>query len=55
VAARIARTLSELQVLDAVRAEQDALAGLEDALRRPLDGPELEVRTAPQPPEAVEK
>lgn len=43
VAAKIARTLTELQVLDAVRGVQDALAGLEDALRRPLEGPELDV------------
>ncbi len=43
VAARIARTLTELQVLDAVRGAQTALAGLEEALRRPVEGPELEV------------
>ena len=43
VGAKIARTLTELQVLDAVRGAQAALAGLEDALRRPLEGPELEV------------
>ncbi len=43
VAAKIARTLTELQVLEAVRGAQDALAGLEDALRRPIEGPELEV------------
>jgi outer membrane protein TolC len=43
VAARIGRTLSELQVLDAVRTAQEALAVLEDAMRRPLEGPELEV------------
>jgi CRISPR system Cascade subunit CasA len=41
VAARVAVTLAELQVLDAVRTAQDALATLEDALRRPLEGPEL--------------
>ena len=41
VAARIARTLTELQVLDAVRAAQEALGELEDAMRRPLEGPEL--------------
>jgi outer membrane protein, heavy metal efflux system len=41
VAARIARTLAELQVLEAVRGAQEALAGLEDAMRRPLEGPEL--------------
>ena len=46
VAAKIARTLTQLQVLDAVRAAQDALAGLEDALRRPIEGPELEVDVA---------
>jgi len=41
VAARVAHTLAELQVLDAVRTAQEALATLEDALRRPLEGPEL--------------
>jgi outer membrane protein TolC len=41
VAARVARTLAELQVLDAVRTTQESLANLEDALRRPLEGPEL--------------
>lgn len=41
VAARIARTLTELQVLDAVRGAQEALGELEDAMRRPLEGPEL--------------
>ncbi len=46
VAARIARTLTELQVLDAVRETQDALGGLEDAMRRPLEGPELSVDPA---------
>ena len=44
VAAKIARTLTELQVLDAVRGSQEALAGLEDALRRPLEGPEEELK-----------
>ncbi|TLY85595.1 MAG: TolC family protein [Gammaproteobacteria bacterium] len=41
VAARVAQTLAELQVLDSLRTAQDALAALEDALRRPLEGPEL--------------
>jgi outer membrane protein TolC len=41
VAARVAQTLAELQVLDALRTAQEALATLEDALRRPLEGPEL--------------
>jgi len=53
VAARIARTLAELQVLDAVRTTQEALAVLEDAMRRPLEGPELDVAaTLALPPEA---
>ena len=53
VAARIARTLAELQVLDAVRTAQEALAVLEDAMRRPLEGPELDVAaTLTWPPEA---
>ncbi len=41
VAARLAQTLAELEVLDAVRNAQEALGSLEDALRRPLEGPEL--------------
>jgi len=41
VAARVAQTLAELQVLDSLRTAQEALAALEDALRRPLEGPEL--------------
>ncbi len=44
LAAKIARTLTELQVLDAVRGAQDALASLEDALRRPLEGPEVALK-----------
>jgi len=53
VAARIARTLAELQVVDAVRTAQEALAVLEDAMRRPLEGPELDVAaTLTLPPEA---
>jgi cobalt-zinc-cadmium efflux system outer membrane protein len=44
LAARIARTLTELQVLDAVRGAQDAMASLEDALRRPLEGPEVAIK-----------
>ena len=43
VAAKIARTLTELQTLEAVRGAQDAIGGLEDAIRRPVEGPELEV------------
>lgn len=43
VAARVARSLVELQILDAVRTAQDALAALEDAMRRPLEGPEVDV------------
>ncbi len=44
LAAKIARTLTELQVLDAVRGAQDAMASLEDALRRPLEGPEVAIK-----------
>jgi outer membrane protein TolC len=40
-AASVARTLAQLQVLEAARTAQDSLATLEDALRRPLEGPEL--------------
>jgi outer membrane protein TolC len=55
VAARVAQTLAELQVLDAVRTAQDALASLEDALRRPLEGPELTLTaTLASPPLATE-
>ncbi|HEY0767217.1 MAG TPA: TolC family protein [Steroidobacteraceae bacterium] len=55
VAARVARTLAELQVLDAVRTAQEALANLEDALRRPLEGPELALAvTLASPPVANE-
>jgi cobalt-zinc-cadmium efflux system outer membrane protein len=50
VAARVARTLAELQVLDAVRSAQEALAALEDALRRPLEGPELTLAATLQSP-----
>src|SRR5205085_10361691 len=54
VAARVAHTLAELQVLDAVRTAQEALATLEDALRRPLEGPELTLTaTLASPPEGV--
>jgi cobalt-zinc-cadmium efflux system outer membrane protein len=42
VAARVARSLAELQILDAVRTAQEALAALEDAMRRPLEGPEID-------------
>ncbi len=49
VAARLAQTLSELEVLDAVRTAQEALGGLEDALRRPLEGPELALNEGGKP------
>ncbi len=52
VAARVARTLAELQVLEAVRTAQEALATLEDALRRPLEGPEINMAALMAPPEA---
>jgi hypothetical protein len=43
----------ELQIIDAVRTAQEALASLEDAMRRPLEGPELEIAaTLTVPPEA---
>jgi outer membrane protein, heavy metal efflux system len=54
VAARVARTLAELQVLDAVRTAQEALAALEDALRRPLEGPELTLAATLAAPPANE-
>jgi len=51
----VAQTLAELQVLDAVRSAQEALAALEDALRRPLEGPELTLAaTLASPPVANE-
>ena len=53
VAARVAVTLAELQVLDSVRTAQDALASLEDALRRPLEGPELTLTATPASPPAA--
>jgi outer membrane protein TolC len=46
VAARVAQSLAELQVLDAVRTAQEALAMLEDAMRRPLEGPEVDIAAA---------
>jgi cobalt-zinc-cadmium efflux system outer membrane protein len=46
VAARVARSLVELQIIDAVRTAQEALAALEDAMRRPLEGPELDIAAA---------
>ena len=53
VAARVARELAELQILDAVRTAQEALGTLEDALRRPLEGPEVNMAAAlTAPPEA---
>jgi cobalt-zinc-cadmium efflux system outer membrane protein len=53
VASRVARTLTELQILDAVRTAQEALAMLEDALRRPLEGPEINMAAIlTAPPEA---
>jgi outer membrane protein TolC len=56
VAARVARSLAELQILDAVRTAQESLAVLEDAMRRPLEGPEVDVvGTVMVPPEAKKK
>jgi outer membrane protein, heavy metal efflux system len=53
VAARVARTLAELQILAAVRTAQEALSSLEDALRRPLEGPEINMAAIlTAPPEA---
>ena len=52
VAARVARSLAELQILDAERTAQESLATLEDAMRRPLEGPEINVAAAFIPPEA---
>lgn len=53
VAARIARALTQLQLLEAERAAQEALGVLEDAARRPFEGPELALeavtRAAVQP------
>jgi cobalt-zinc-cadmium efflux system outer membrane protein len=46
VAARVARSLVELQIIDAARTAQEALAALEDAMRRPLEGPELDIAAA---------
>jgi cobalt-zinc-cadmium efflux system outer membrane protein len=52
VAARVARSLAQLQILDAVRTAQEALASVENALRRPLEGPEIDVAaTLAAPPE----
>ncbi len=42
-AASVARTLAQLQVEEAVRSAQESLGALEDAMRRPLEGPELQV------------
>lgn len=58
VAARVARSLAELQILDAVRTAQESLAIVEDAIRRPLEGPEINVAEAlsvAAPPEADKK
>jgi outer membrane protein, heavy metal efflux system len=53
VSSRVARNLTELQILDAVRTAQEALATLEDALRRPLEGPEINMAAVlTAPPEA---
>jgi outer membrane protein TolC len=54
VAARVARSLAELQILEAVRTAPESLATLEDAMRRPLEGPEINVAEAlvAAPPEA---
>src|SRR5262249_9389279 len=49
VAARVARSLAELQILDAERTAQESLATLEDAMRRPLEGPEIDVAVALTP------
>jgi outer membrane protein TolC len=46
VAARVARSLVELQISETVRTAQEALAALEDAMRRPLEGPELDIAAA---------
>ncbi len=52
VAARVARSLVELQILDAIRTAQEALAVLEDSMRRPLEGPEIDIAaTLTVPPE----
>ena len=52
VAARVALSLAQLQIVDSVRTAQEALAVLEDAMRRPLEGPELDVAaTLTAPPE----
>lgn len=50
VAARVARSLAELEILDAERMAQESLAALEDAMRRPLEGPEVDVAVALEPP-----
>jgi outer membrane protein TolC len=55
VAARVARSLAQLQILDAVRTAQEALAVLEDALRRPLEGPEVDVAATVMPPPEEKK
>ncbi len=56
VAARVARSLVDLQILDAERTAQEALSVLEDALRRPLEGPEVEIVAAVMaPPEEKKK
>jgi len=46
VAARVARSLAALQSLDAERTAQESLGTLEDAMRRPLEGPEIDVAVA---------
>ena len=46
VAARIAHTLAELEVIDAVRGAQWALSDMEGAMRGPLAGPELSLSPA---------
>jgi len=53
VAARIGRSLAELEILEAVRTAQESLAVLEDAMRRPLEGPEIDIAArSSTPPEA---
>lgn len=46
VAARVARSLAALQILEAERTAQESLGTLEDAMRRPLEGPETDVAVA---------
>jgi len=53
VAARIGCSLTQLQILESVRTAQESLAVLEDAMRRPLEGPEIDIAASSSaPPEA---